>query len=196
MAGSTDQSLIVPIFGATGTGKSHLVLWLRARLEEQAGDHRIVYLPRSATRLDHVIDLILDGRTGAPFDEIRTAVASATRAMGLDEAARRLRDELSVAVRKLDPSSEDVARQQLREHLRDNLPDLLDDPVYVKRLVGEGGPLRRIVDQAMTGRASSPPSPVGASRHPTDRRRARRTLPSCQDALGRSSTSRAPRRGD
>ena len=149
---STDQSLIVPIFGAAGTGKSHLVLWLRARLEEQgASNRRIVYLPRSETRLDRVIDLILDGRTGGPFDEIRAAVASATRAMGLDEAARRLRNELSVAVRKIDPSSTDPSHHQLRQHLRDNLPDLLDDPVYVKRLVGEGGPFRRIVEQAMTG---------------------------------------------
>ena len=156
VAGSDDQSLIVPIFGAAGTGKSHLVLWLRARLEEQTAPNRkIIYLPRSETRLDRVIDLILDGHTGGPFDEIRDAVASATRAMGLDEAARRLRDELSVAVRKLDPSSDDLSQQQLRQHLRDNLPDLLDDPVYVKRLVGEGGPLKRIVEQAMAGAVRS-----------------------------------------
>src|SRR3954469_15057031 len=46
VAGSTDQSLIVPIFGAAGSGKSHLVLWLRARLEEQdAPNRRIIYLP-------------------------------------------------------------------------------------------------------------------------------------------------------
>jgi hypothetical protein len=157
VAGSDDQSLIVPIFGAAGTGKSHLVLWLRARLEEQtAPNRRIIYLPRSETRLDRVIDLILEGHTGGPFDEIRGAVASATRAMGLDEAARRLRNELSVAVRKLDPSSDDASQQQLRQHLRDNLPDLLDDPVYVKRLVGEGGPLKRIVEQAMAGASEEP----------------------------------------
>jgi hypothetical protein len=157
VAGSADQSLIVPIFGAAGSGKSHLVLWLRARLEEQnAPNRRIIYLPRSETRLDRVIDLMLDGRTGGAFDEIRGAVGTATRAMDLDEAARRLRDELSVAVRKLDTSSADESQRQLREHLRDNLPDLLDDPVYVKRLVREGGPLRRIVEQAMAGASDEP----------------------------------------
>lgn len=157
VAGSSDQSLIVPIFGAAGTGKSHLVLWLRARLEEEAAPNRkIIYLPRSETRLDRVIELMLDGRTGGQFDEIRSAVASATRAMDLDEAARRLRNELAVAVRKLDPSTGDGSQREFREHLRDNLPDLLDDPVYVKRLVGEGGPLRRIVEQAMTGASEEP----------------------------------------
>ena len=76
--------------------------------------------------------------------------------MDLDEAARRLRDELSVAVRKIDASSGESSDFELREHLRDNLPDLLDDPVYVKRLVGPTGPLRRIVEQAMTGASDEP----------------------------------------
>ena len=76
--------------------------------------------------------------------------------MDHDEAARRLRNELSVAVRKLDPATGDGTQFEFRKHLRDNLPDLLDDPVYVKRLVGEGGPLRRIVEQAMAGASEAP----------------------------------------
>ena len=73
----------MPVIGAAGSGKSHLVLWLRARLEEQEDPNRkIIYLPKGETRFDRVIDLMLEGRTGGPFDEIRQAVASATRAMG------------------------------------------------------------------------------------------------------------------
>ena len=152
-----DQALIIPIIGAAGSGKSHLVLWLRSRLEDEGAPNRkIIYLPKGETRLDRVIDLILDGRTGSPFDEIRQAVASATRAMSMDEAARRLRDELSVAIRKVDLSSGGTQLEQMREHVRDNLPDLLDDPVYSRRLVGQGGPLRRIVEQAASGGSEEP----------------------------------------
>lgn len=186
VAGSSDQSLIVPIFGAAGTGKSHLVLWLRARLEERAApNRRIIYLPRSETRLDRVIDLMLEGRTGGQFDEIRSAIASATRAMDHDEAARRLRNELSVAVRKLDPATGGGTQREFREHLRDNLPDLLDDPVYVKRLVGERGPLKRIVEQAMAGASEEPaeikPEDLDIQAH---RNRVGGTFTSCKDALG------------
>jgi len=157
VASAADQALIVPVIGAAGSGKSHLVLWLRARLEDENNPNRkIIYLPKGETRLDRVIDLILDGRTGGPFDEIRHAVASATRAMGLDEAARRLRDELSVAVPKLEPSPADPSRDEHRQHIRDNLADLLDDSVYAKRLVGDGGPLRRIVEQAAAGGREEP----------------------------------------
>jgi hypothetical protein len=157
VATATDQALIIPVIGAAGSGKSHLVLWLRARLEDQDDPNRkIIYLPKGETGINRVIELILDGRTGSPFDEIRQAVASATRAMGMDEAARRLRDELSVAIRKLEPSSGDPTREEFRKHVRDNLPDLLDDPVYVKRLVGDGGPLRRIVEHAAAGGSEEP----------------------------------------
>lgn len=157
VANASDQALIVPVIGAAGSGKSHLVLWLRASLEAHKDPNRkIIYLPKGETRLDRVIDLILDNRTGSPFDEIRQAVANATRAMGTDEAARRLRDELSVAVSKFEPSGSDLGIEEFRQHLRENLPDLLDDPVYSQRLVGSGGPLWRIVEQASIGGNEEP----------------------------------------
>ena len=94
----TDQALIVPVIGASGSGKSHLVLWMRAKLEEAAAPNRkIIYLPKGETSLSGVIDRLLDGRTGGAFDQIREAVGKATRTMTAAEAARRLRDELSAS---------------------------------------------------------------------------------------------------
>lgn len=152
-----DQSLIVPIIGASGSGKSHLVLWMRARLkEEESPNRKIIYLPKGETSLSGVIDRILDGRTGGRFDEIREAVQKATRAMTLDEAARRLRDELAVACVNVDPSSSGPQAEPLRKHVKDNIGDLLDDPVYARRLVGEGAPLRRVVEQALAGGSEEP----------------------------------------
>lgn len=153
----SDQSLVVPIIGASGSGKSHLVLWMRARLAEESSPNRkIIYLPKGDTSLSRVIDLILDGRTGGRFDEIRQAVSKATRAMTLDEAARRLRDELAVASAGIDPAGGGPQLEPLRRHVKDNIGNLLDDPAYVTRLVGEGGPLRRIVEQALSGASEEP----------------------------------------
>ena len=151
-----DQALIVPIIGAAGSGKSHLVLWLRARLEDETvDDRRVIYLPKGETRLDRVIDLILGGRTGPPFDEIRDSVATATGSMTLDDAARALRDALSVAIGKIEVAGAGDAAE-MRRYLRDNLPNLLDDPVFVRRLVSGDGPLRRIVEQTNTGGNDEP----------------------------------------
>ena len=147
-----DGALIVPIVGASGSGKSHLVLWLRARFDEQPSAHRkVIYLRKGDTSLARVIELILDGRGGGRFDELRTAVQRASRAMDVPEAARRLRDELALAAGRIDPAAAGPALAPYREHVRLHLVDLLDDPAYSTRLVGEGGALRRIVSQALEG---------------------------------------------
>ena len=152
-----DQSLIVPVIGASGSGKSHLVLWMHARISEDPSPNRkIIYLEKGKTSLVGVIDAILDGRTGSPFDEIRAAVDRATRTMDTDEAARRLRDELAVAARDIDETSAGTGLEPYRKHIKENIGALLDDPVYVTRLTGEGGPLRRIVEQARAGGSEEP----------------------------------------
>lgn len=153
---AADQALIVPVIGAAGSGKSHLVLWLRARLEDDDDPNRkVVYLPKGETRLDRVIERILDGRTGPPFDEIRESVAAAAASLTLDDAARALRDALSLAIGNIDASGTgDVA--EMRMYLREMLPNLLDDPLFARRLVKGDGPLRRIVEQMNTGGNEAP----------------------------------------
>src|SRR3954470_17378543 len=49
-----DPSLILPIIGASGSGKSHLVLWLRESLSDDR-NRRVIYLPKSDTTLTGVI---------------------------------------------------------------------------------------------------------------------------------------------
>jgi energy-coupling factor transporter ATP-binding protein EcfA2 len=148
----TDRSLIVPVIGASGSGKSHLVLWMRAKLEEKASANRkVIYLPKGETSLPDVIDRLLDGRTGGAFDEIRQSVVGATRGRTLAEAARRFRDEIALAVAAVDEDAGGEQRTPFRRHLKEHLPNLLDDPVYADRLIGEGGPVRRIVEQAREG---------------------------------------------
>lgn len=154
--GAADQALIVPVIGAAGSGKSHLVLWLRARLEDEGDPNRkVVYLAKGETRLDRVIGRILDGRTGPPFDEIRESVAAAVASLTLDDAARALRDALSLAIGNIEVTGTgDVA--EMRMYLRDMLPNLLDDPLFARRLVRGDGPLRRIVEQVNAGGNEAP----------------------------------------
>lgn len=152
-----DKSLIVPVIGAPGTGKSHLVLWMKARLDdENAPNRKIIYVPKGETSLSVVIERILDGRTGSPFDEMRAAVAKATRDMSPEEAARRLRNELAVAASNINPASGPPGSEPLRTHIKETIADLLDDPAYADRLVGEGRPLRLLVQQALAGGSEEP----------------------------------------
>lgn len=152
-----DAGLIVPVIGASGTGKSHLVLWLRAMLEQEKSTHRkIIYVPKGKTSLSGVIELILDGRTGGKFDDLRDAVRTATHSMSLDERAIRFRNELGLAIRAVDADAGGPGLRQYRQHIAQHLPALLHDEAYASRLLGAGGELRRIVERATEGESEEP----------------------------------------
>ncbi|MGO9791891.1 MAG: protein DpdH [Solirubrobacteraceae bacterium] len=155
-----DPSLLAPIIGEPGSGKSHLVLWMKAKLEDEAAPNRkIIYLPKGETSLASVIELLLDGRQGGDFDKIRTSVTNATRQMTLAEQAQRLRDELALAIAAGAGTTADPYFDAHRKHidyLAASLPALLRDPDYDVNLLGEGGVFRRIVEEARTGAREEP----------------------------------------
>ena len=155
-----DPALLAPIIGAPGSGKSHLVLWMKAKLEdENVQSRRIIYLPKGETSLARVIELLLQGHEGGDFDAIRESVANATRQMTIDEQALRLRDELALAI-AADPATRNDAyfdaHRRYVDYLAPALPDLLRDPAYDVRLLGESGVFRRIVEEARTGGREEP----------------------------------------
>jgi hypothetical protein len=155
-----DPSLLAPIIGQPGTGKSHLVLWMKARLvQESAPNRKIIYLPKGETSLSRVIEILLDGRTGGGFDKIRESVANASRQMTVKEQADRLRDELAIAIGRGEGLGDDpyfITNRPYVDHLTCILPDLLHDPVYSQRLLGEGRVLRRIAEESRTGGREQP----------------------------------------
>lgn len=153
VVGANDDSIIIPVIGASGTGKSHLVLWMQARLEEEASPNRkVIYVPKGDVSIASVIELILDGRTGGSFDDIRRSVTEASRGVTPEIAAVMLRDALAIAVTQTSDGADLPPEvRQMREYARTNLGALLRDEVYAQRLIGPAGALRRIVDQAMEG---------------------------------------------
>jgi hypothetical protein len=155
-----DPALLAPIIGAPGSGKSHLVLWMKAKLEDEGlPNRRIIYLPKGETSLARVIELLLQGHEGGDFDTIRDSVANATRQMTVEEQALRLRDELALAMVADTATRNDAyfdAHRKYVDYLVSHLPSLLRDPAYDVRLLGESGVLRRIVEEARTGGREEP----------------------------------------
>jgi hypothetical protein len=155
-----DPALLAPIIGAPGSGKSHLVLWMKAKLEDEAlPNRRIIYLPKGETSLARVIELLLQGHEGGDFDAIRDSVANATRQMTVDEQALRLRDELALAITADTATRNDGyfdTHRRYVDYLASHLPALLRDPAYDVRVLGESGVLRRIVEEARTGGREEP----------------------------------------
>lgn len=148
---------ILPILGGSGTGKSHLVRWLRAKLPE-SDSRRVIFVPKHRMSLRGILDLILERATSDRAEELRQKVSKAVEGItGDHEAKLRLRSELAVLIEtrgvRTDVSAEE---QELRTYLAsgEGLPALLGDPVFRDRLFDEQSPISRLVREKLAGRGS------------------------------------------
>lgn len=152
-----DGYLFLPIVGGSGTGKSHLVRWVRD-LTAGTPDWESRYLPKNRTGLRRAIEIIIRDLDGPKIAEAREALAAAPAQSERDEIlGERLLDELALLVSRPDeylssPSSADPQANQIRAKLARQLPDVLRDPVVRRKLLEPGAVVLRLVGLALRGR--------------------------------------------
>lgn len=97
-------TLLFPITGQSGVGKSHMIRWLYAQLkrtaEYEAGIMHIIRIPKSAS-LRMVIRLILDPLKGEQYDRLRDALQTAADAVTTEVAGIQLRYGLEIGLKQL-----------------------------------------------------------------------------------------------
>lgn len=151
---------IIPILGNSGTGKSHLVRWLRLQLRglnRSRPDRRVIFVPKHKMSLRAILDLILEEANGASADEYRQRVREATEKLDNETDARnRLRAVLSylIAESPRDPSHLNADDKEEREYLANALPSLLDDPVFKTRILADDGALARLSKEKFSGKSA------------------------------------------
>lgn len=146
---------IIPILGKSGTGKSHLVRWLRAHLETKDST-RLIFVPKHRMSLRGILELILEHATGDRADELRAKVATAVDAAADEKTAQlKLRNALAVNIEirgsRSDGSAEEI---ELRDYLSSagGLPALFGDDVFRSRLLDQNGPIARLVREKLSGK--------------------------------------------
>lgn len=150
---------ILPILGASGAGKSHLVRWLRneLRLRTDLTDVRFVFIPKHRTSLRGVITSIMSA-----FDDVeelaglRERLLSAREDDLTDEEFRvKIRDALAngLEFRPEHTHVDDEEAKQLRSHLSKSLPAILRDPLFGPRYTAAGGAIARLVEEKRRGRS-------------------------------------------
>ena len=94
-------TLLVPILGNSGIGKSHLVRWLDVQLRQRSDkdERHVIRIPKSSS-LKTVLRRILEGLEGSRYDKIRRQLESAREQMDHIQATERIRAELLTAIRR------------------------------------------------------------------------------------------------
>ena len=163
-------TLILPLSGPSGYGKSHLIRWLHAQIRRrpEASHAYIIRVPKSAS-LRSVVKQIVEALDPEQSAEMLKAFNQAIPDFQPRAAANRLRAELQNVLEerfrqlRLQYSSDsaDSSEQLTDLHHLKNLPGLLGDVVFTDRLLGPEGdasdaaPLIRLVRRATGASAAN-----------------------------------------
>jgi hypothetical protein len=155
-------TLVMPITGASGVGKSHLIRWLDAQLRRTDGGKNflVIRIPKSVS-LRGVVELILEPLKDPRYAKAKSELKRAVAEVRPEDAAIRFGAEIEIALRELaarltadlhaSPATNRLAtlRSELDHALR--LPIFLNDPVIREHFRQDIFP--RIIKRALHGRS-------------------------------------------
>lgn len=156
---STTGALLMPVVGDTGSGKSHLVRWVRENIPASS-DRQVIYLEKTQTSLKAVVNALLEGVDSESLSKLRADIDSFSS--GLDEVAlaRRVINALNEALAATSPRDLSGANRILAGPR--GLAVLLQDPHIQQYLLGPGKYVPLLAAQLLHDRdAASPERPAG-----------------------------------
>ncbi|MFI6603534.1 hypothetical protein ACIBHX_45515 [Nonomuraea sp. NPDC050536] len=151
---TSNEPILLFIKGEKGTGKSHLVRWLKTRLGARPTWH-VVYIEKRNTSLQRVTEKILAGIDTPKARQLREELARASSDIAsAEEAVSALLARLDHLI-EFDPASEvrglpGVSAAELTD-LRRKTHRLLGDYTFRNVLSRHNGPVHRIVRLARGG---------------------------------------------
>jgi len=160
----------IPIVGGAGSGKSHLIRWIEARLKTQSAqqDWHIVCIEKNLS-LPGSLERLLAGLTGEQFDEHRRNIKQVGETLTEDHIADHLllfvANQLKEAYRKAQNRFDQIKQGQLtvseeekkqltllmRHAHEDRLPSLITDPNFKPFLVSKGKCFHQIAHHLKRG---------------------------------------------
>ncbi|MFF0197302.1 protein DpdH [Streptomyces anulatus] len=102
-------ALLMPVVGDSGSGKSHLVRWVReelAAMKEGADQREVIYLEKSKTSLKAVVSTLIAKANSTELAQLKDDLSRFTEDIDEESLARRILNELSEALEATPPNSE------------------------------------------------------------------------------------------
>ncbi|SER47747.1 protein DpdH [Streptomyces qinglanensis] len=102
-------ALLMPVVGDSGSGKSHLVRWVREELavmEEGSNQREVIYLEKSKTSLKAVVSTLIAEADSSELAQLKDDIDRFTEGIDEEALSRRILNELSEALEATPPHSE------------------------------------------------------------------------------------------
>ena len=159
LGSAPEGSVVLPITGASGVGKSHLIRMIDAKLRQLPNSDRylVIRIPKSAS-LKKVVELILNAEPlkSEKYDRIKSEFSKALAELTIEEAVILFSSHLEIELNKyklrlLESLKQDSSNASLRERIghADKLPMLMNDADTVNHFRTKVLP--RIIQRSVKG---------------------------------------------
>lgn len=140
--------VLAAILGETGSGKSHLVHWMRLNIKED-GTRMVLVVPKSGTSLRAIVGMII-GKLPAEEQQsfLDTLQSAGDGTQTRDDQKQQLLNDIAQVIREeVLPNDADEVEQELVTHL----PHLFQDPhMRATHFLGDDTVIAEIVDHIFT----------------------------------------------
>ncbi|MER5418957.1 protein DpdH [Streptosporangium roseum] len=150
-------TLLMPIVGDSGSGKSHLVRWVRENIPhgpETTNKYNVIYLEKSRTSLKAVIESLLEGVIDDSLDALRSEIRSFSSSTSEEKLARRLINALNEALAATNTNDVTGATARMLTGPR-GLALLLQDPHIQEHMLTEGKFIPQLAHQLLRDRGAN-----------------------------------------
>lgn len=142
-----ENYMLATVLGDVGTGKTHLIRWLSARIPKSE-KRKVILIPRFGTNIRKIISLILEGMEGPQFDEYRQKLKRVDDDLTPESARELLLGNLAVAIGPNGPHKmRDLTEEE--EYMTEMLPALFHDTFFRKILLADGGIIHALTDHVI-----------------------------------------------
>lgn len=178
--GLKGQNTLIAITGPSGSGKSHLVRWVRAQLSENADSYHLIYVPKALETLRQLLGHILDRMPGDESEAVKAELDKAVGQKRPEQLAEELLDRLRSVLGYEMPEAKHGQDAEMRSYLlgtrvdtetarrEGGLADLLLIKPIRDHLLRSDGAIARMVDSVRGRRRGDEEAPeFDASDFPT-----------------------------
>lgn len=152
---SDSGALLMLVLGDSGSGKSHLIRWVREKIPEFIPDsdtHEVIYLERSMTSLKAVVKALIAKADSSELAQLKEDIDRFTAEIDQESLGRRILNELSERLSATPPKEIPGPGRVLAGPGR--LAAMLHDPFIRQHMLSEGKFVPRLAAQLLKDRRS------------------------------------------
>lgn len=144
-----DNYMFATVLGDIGTGKTHLIRWISARIPS-TDKRKVILIPRFGANLRKILQLILEGMEGPQFDDYRERLKRVDDGLTAESARETLLGNLAIAIGPNGPHKNQNTTLSDEEHfMMESLPALFHDPFFRKILLEDNGIIHDLTDHVI-----------------------------------------------